>query len=101
MARSIRNAKLDTRSARAKLAFNKSGYWAPIAPGCAIGYRKGPKGGVWVAKIVREGHRRETRIGPANDVIDADGVTALSFAQAQERARAWFADAARLAAGEE
>jgi hypothetical protein len=33
MARTVRNPKLDSRSARAKLA-----------PGCALGYRKGDKG---------------------------------------------------------
>jgi hypothetical protein len=47
----VRNPKLDTRSARAKLVMRDSLYWVPLAPGCALGYRKGPKGGVWVAKI--------------------------------------------------
>ena len=51
MARTVRNPKLDTRSARAKLVMRDSLYWVPLAPGCALGYRKGPKGGVWVAKI--------------------------------------------------
>jgi hypothetical protein len=32
---------LDTRSARAKLPANKSGYWVPITRGFAVGYRKG------------------------------------------------------------
>jgi integrase len=100
MARTIRNAKLDSRSARTKLAEKKAAYWAALAPGCAIGYRKGRKGGVWIAKLVRPGFRREATIGPADDAFDADGTTALSFAQAQERARSWLTRQAREAAGE-
>ena len=100
MPRTIRNQKLDTRSARSKLKNRKSGYWAPVVPGCAVGYRKGPKGGVWLAKFVRDGLRRETTIGTADDVLDADGSLALSFAQAQERARKWFANVVRDTVGE-
>lgn len=99
MARTQRNQKLDTRSARARLPMNKSGYWTPLARGCAVGYRKGSKGGIWVARIIRPDLRRETTIGPADDVLDADGVAAIDFAEAQARARAWIADAAREAEG--
>ena len=90
MARVVRNPKLDTRSARAKLALRDSPYWASLEPGCALGYRKGPKGGVWLAKLVREGLRRQTVLGSADDAFDADGVLAISYAQAQAKARDWF-----------
>ena len=100
MARQIRNAKLDTRSARTRLPARKSPYWHPITRGCALGYRKGAKGGVWLAKYVGEGFREETAIGPADDALDADGTTALSFAQAQEKARDWFSKIGKEAAGE-
>ena len=63
MARTVRNPKLDTRSARAKLAMRDSLYWVSLAPGCALGYRKGPKGGVWIAKIVRDGLRTPNDAG--------------------------------------
>jgi integrase len=99
VARTVRNQKLDTRSARAKLPFKKAGYWVSIAKGCAIGYRKGPKGGVWLCKLVRPDFRREATLGPADDVLDADGVTALDFAEAQQRARAWLVAVAREADG--
>lgn len=99
MARTVRNQKLDTRSARARLPMKKSGYWVSVAKGCALGYRKGPKGGMWLAKVVRPGFRRETTIGPADDALEPDGVTAIDFADAQGRARNWFADAAREAEG--
>ena len=100
MARQVRNPKLDTRSARAKLPARKAPYWTAITRGCAVGYRKGKKGGIWLAKYARDGLRRETAIGPADDVADPDGVTALSFAQAQEAAREWFSRVGREVAGE-
>jgi integrase len=90
MARTVRNPKLDTRSARAKLAMRDSPYWVSLAPGCALGYRKAPKGGVWLAKIVRDGLRQQTTLGPADDALDPDGVLAIGYAQAQSKAREWF-----------
>jgi integrase len=90
MARTVRNQKLDSRSARAKLPVRNTIYWVSLAPGCAIGYRKGTKGGVWIAKIVRAGLRHQTTLGPADDVLDPDGVLAISYGDAQARARKWF-----------
>lgn len=95
MARTVRNSKLDTRSARARLVLRDSPYWVPLAPGCALGYRKGAKGGVWLAKIVRGELRQQTALGPADDALDPDGMLAISYAQAQTRAREWFADVVR------
>src|SRR5579864_1157213 len=92
MARTVRNPKLDSRSARAKLAVRDSPYWLSLAPGCALGYRKGLKGGVWLAKLVRDEIRQQTTLCPADDAFDPDGVLAVDFARAQERAREWFAD---------
>ena len=100
LARQVRNAKLDTRSARAKLAARKSPYWTPITRGCALGYRKGAKSGTWIAKYVGDDCRKEKTVGPADDALDADGTTALSFAQAQETAREWFSKVGKEAAGE-
>ncbi len=100
MARQVRNAKLDTPSARAKLAARKAPYWMVVTRGCALGYRRSAEGGRWLAKYVGDGVRQETTLGPSNDALDADGVTALDFAQAQEKARAWFSQAGREAAGE-
>ncbi len=93
MARTKRDQKLDTPSARAKLAPGR--YWISVAPGCAFGYRKQAKGGIWSAKLVKGSLRHEKAIGPADDVLAADGVLALSFAQAQEKARQWFKEAER------
>src|SRR5262245_25647886 len=95
MARTIRNQKLDSRSARAKLATRDSPYWVSLAPGCALGYRKGKKGGVWLAKIVRDALRQQTTLGPADDALDPDGLLAVSYTQAQAKARDWFATVTR------
>ena len=91
MARTIRNGKLDTRSARAKLPIKKSGYWVPIARGFALGYRRGSKGGVWLARRIDDKGRNETTLGPADDFLDADGDRILDYAQAQAKARNWLA----------
>jgi integrase len=91
MARTVRNAKLDTRSARARLPAKKSGYWVPIARGFALGYRKGPKGSVWLARLIDSRGRCEATLGPADDALDADGGRILDYAQAQASARNWLA----------
>jgi integrase len=90
MARTVRNAKFDTRSARAKLPANKSGFWVPIARGFALGYRKGPKGGSWLARLIDSKGRHETTLGPADDVLGPDGERILDYAQAQASARSWL-----------
>ena len=63
----------------------------PIARGFALGYRRGPKGGVWLARLIDGKSRNETTLGPADDVLDADGGRILEYAQAQAKARNWLA----------
>ena len=100
MARTVRNPKLDTRSARVKLAGRREPYWTVISAGCAIGYRRGTKGGTWIARLRNsEGKQHYEALGAADDVRDADGLTCFTFAQAQERARTFFDRKARELAG--
>src|SRR5271170_7838231 len=100
MARAVRNPKIDTRSARVKLAERREPYWTVISEGCALGYRRGAKGGTWIAKFRDEdGTRHLEALGAADDARDPDGLSVYSFAQAQERAREWFQRKAREAAG--
>jgi integrase len=100
MARTARNAKIDTRSARLKLTERREPYWTPISAGCAIGYRRGAKGGTWVARFRGEDERQHYEaLGAADDARDADGLTVYSFPQAQEAARKFFARKARELAG--
>ena len=101
MARTVRNAKIDTRSARAKLTKRREPYWTTISPGCALGYRRG-KSGTWIARLYgSDKNFHYQSLGAADDTLDADGHLALSFGQAQEHARAFFAKKARELAGGE
>jgi integrase len=99
MARTLRDPKLDSRTARLKLPVRREPYWKSISPGCALGYRRGP--GTWIAKYRDDdGQRHYTAIAAADDTLDADGHAALSFPQAQEKAREFFKQKAREAAGD-
>ena len=98
MARTLRDQKLDTPSSRRGLKVRREPYWRSITEGMAVGYRpskKKKKAGNWIAKHYTKGvGRRYKAIGPADDNDEANGTTILSFAQAQEQARAWFAELA-------
>ena len=101
MARTVRNLKIDTRSARARLKQRREPYWTVISGGCALGYRRGANGGSWIARY-RDAESRQhyAALGAADDFRDADNLTVFNFTQAQERARAYFADKARQEAGD-
>ena len=88
MARTVRNPKIDTRSARTKLPARREPYWTVLSAGCALGYRRGAKGGTWIAKFRDDdGRQHYEALGAADDARDPDGLSVFSFAQAQERAR--------------
>jgi integrase len=92
MARRVRNTKLDTRSARSKLAQRREPYWTAMSSGLALGYRRGSTGGTWIAKHYSpESRRRYQAIGPSDDILDADGKKVFNFDQAQTKARDWLA----------
>jgi integrase len=86
------SASFSTPKARGRLKAGR--YWLSMAPGCALGYRRGAKGGVWIAKLVKGSLRREVTLGATDDALLADGNLALSYAQAQTKALAWFPQAA-------
>jgi integrase len=101
MARTVRNPKIDTRSARAKLPARREPYWTVLSAGCALGYRKGAKGGTWIARFRGDdGRQHYESLGAADDARDPDGLSVFGFAQAQERARSWFDRNAREQAGD-
>jgi integrase len=101
MARTVRNAKIDTRSSRARLSIRREPYWTVISQGSALGYRRGEKSGTWIAKFRDDnGKRHYEALGAADDARDPDGLSVFSFAQAQERAREFFNRKARESAGE-
>ncbi len=106
MARTIREARLETRTARDRLAARPEPHYRTVVPQLlAVGYKKrhAGEGGHWVARRYigedgRDGGRgspyRVTTLGLADDYLDADGEKVLSFAQAQDKAREWAAPAA-------
>jgi integrase len=99
--RTIRDVKLDTRSARARVGTGKGTHWITLSSGCAIGYRKGARGGAWVARFIAADRTRlEKKLGTTDDILEADGVLALSYQQAEAKARAWFQIAASKVSGE-
>lgn len=100
MARTVKDANLATRTARANLPPRKRPYYRLILQGLHLGYYRGARTGSWSARrFIGAGRYEETKLGTADDVADADGIAILSFGQAQEKARAWFATRALADAG--
>jgi integrase len=96
MARRTPDARLENRESRSRLASRGKPHYRLLEPGLHIGYRKlkGRKGrpavaGTWVARHYVGGQSYVLeKIGAADDFSDADGTIILSFAQAQDKARA-------------
>lgn len=90
MARLTRVAKLETREARTRLdsASNTSNvvHWKTIHKGLAIGYRRGSRGGVWMARRLIEGKYKHEILGSADDRADANGVDVFDYKQAHRKA---------------
>jgi integrase len=89
MARTVRDAALETRTARARLKVRGKPYYRTLGAGLHVGYRKGKSGGRWLVRLYLGGQRYHLAAlsGVADDVQDADGVGVFSFAQAQAKAR--------------
>lgn len=99
MARTVKDARIESRAARERLPAGHEPYWRAIDQGAHLGYRKGPRGGSWVARARVGRSYVKSVLGTADDVQDADDVKVLSFRQAQDRARKWFTEKARAEAG--
>ena len=100
MPRPVKDSKLDTRTARAKLKPRGKPYFKAIDKDLHLGYRKSKVYGRWVARIYvgNQQYKVET-IGTADDHADADGVAVLDWHQAQTKARERQATLARQQAG--
>jgi integrase len=100
MARTVRDANLESRAARSRLKASGKPYYRAIDSGLHLGYRKGQNGGKWVLRWYKgeQDYIVET-IGTADDVIDADGHEVLNFSQAQALARRGFIERRRAADG--
>jgi integrase len=82
VARQQRDARLQTRDARRKLPIGHEPFWHEVRRGLHLGYRKGLGGGVWWLREYRGGRYAKRRLGIADDEINADGVTVLSWSDA-------------------
>jgi integrase len=89
VARTLRDASLESRTARGRLKARGKPYYRAIEPGLHLGYRKPLSGpGKWIARhyVGDQAYQVEV-IGTADDYSDADGVAVLSYRQAQAKAR--------------
>jgi integrase len=89
MARTVRDANLQTREARTRLKARPEPYYRVIEEGLHLGYRKPRSGaGKWVLRrYVGEQSYEVEVIAIADDLSDANDATVLSFDQAQKKAR--------------
>jgi integrase len=101
MARTVRDASLDSRTARSRLRARGRPYFRALEPGLHLGYRKPLAGpGKWVARhYIGDHHYENETLATADDYSDADGIAVLSFHQAQTLARTRMVDRAHTAAG--
>ena len=89
MARTIREAKLGTPTARRRLEAGRQPHWHTIVAGRDhLGYQRWPhdKVGRWILRRRRGGHYSAEPLGTADDARRADGVSVLSFEQARAKA---------------
>ncbi len=101
MAKTVRDANLETRTARARLPARGKPYYRGVEPGLHLGYRRPTKGaGKWVARhyVGAREYQVET-LATADDFSDADGVAVLSYRQALDLARSRMVSRAHAAAG--
>jgi integrase len=101
MARTVRDANLETRTARSRLPTRGKPHYRILEPGLHLGYRKLKTGpGKWIARHYEGNETYKVKtIGIADDFSDADGVAIISFHQAQNLARARMVSFAHNAAG--
>jgi integrase len=90
MARKIRDAKLESRSARLRLAIRKKPYTGPVlARGIHLLYRRNKTNGTWVVKCSNAHGGYWTKgFGQADDHETSDGVHVLAFHEACDAAKA-------------
>ena len=92
MARTVRNQKLDTRSARCQAGGTQGEFDLLGVAGARLHARlpQGAKGRSMDCQDRQGRAAHHKTLGPADDALDPDGVLAISYADAQTRAREWF-----------
>jgi integrase len=100
MVRSIRSAKLDSRSSRLKLSARKKPYFVTIGQGLSLGYRRNRTAGTWVyRKADGKGGMRTQAFASADDYEESNGGDVLDYFQAIDHARGMAREAAGPAKG--
>jgi integrase len=94
MAGTTRYVPLETRTARQRLRPGKP-YWRALDPGLAVGYKRRQTGqpGRWIMRTYQGGERYSysmATLATADDYVEADGVSILTFEQASGAARTAF-----------
>jgi integrase len=83
-----RNAKLESATARRKLAVRKKPYYVRLSPGIALGYRRNAGAGTWTVRVAEGGAEWIKKIALADDLEAASPPHVLSYWQALDTARA-------------
>ena len=90
--------ELGSRASRARLPIQARPFFTHIQDGLSLGYRRGKRGGSFVARAYDTEHGyRYAPLGKSNDLIESVG---MSFQQAQDAARVWYGQLASIDSGE-
>jgi len=90
--------ELGSRTSRQRLPEQSRPYFTHIQDGLSLGYRRGKRGGSWIARAydIERGYRYEP-LGKSNDLAEGLG---MSFQEAQDASRRWYTQLAHIDAGE-
>ena len=95
MAGTVKHARLESQSARARLKRGRQPHWQALVEGKVhLGWQcwKGDPVGRWLLRrYIGNNKYRVQTLGRADDAASADGADVLSFAQAEAKARAMVA----------
>ena len=87
MARTLRAPKLETRSARLKLAIAKRPYWTQVARGVSLGYRRNRGPGTFSVRVAHSAGHWSKVIGTADDYAESNAGDVLTYWEAANKAR--------------
>ncbi|MBR1225074.1 tyrosine-type recombinase/integrase [Bradyrhizobium sp. AUGA SZCCT0176] len=88
MVRRLKSAALDSRNARLDLKQSKKPRFESVGQGLSVGYRRTKTNGTWIfRKSDGKGGMSTKAIGVADDYVEADGETVLSYWQAVDKVR--------------
>src|SRR5262249_50250216 len=83
-----RASRLETPTARRKLAVRKKPYYVRLSPGIHLGYRRNVAAGTWTVRVAESGAAWIKKIALADDLEAASPPTVLNYWQAIDQARA-------------